>query len=202
MARTAASTFRHFVLEPIYQERGRRIRETDVSTCSLTASLALEDAHVRRARRIDAFHPSARSGIARLTRIIEAAEDLADSFPALLFALATGYGTHARRTRTIALVKRGASLREAADALGLPWWLRRLPPSAFSEPLGEVPSDPEFAQRVGMYLPQEPTSSRTWLWAVLYGYRACDASFALWVAGWASKHPRLLAKPVGEDNLR
>ena len=67
-------------------------------------------------------------------------EDLAETFPALLFALSTGFGSAPKRDRSFDLICAGASLRYAADALGLPWWLRKLPAQAFTEPLPSFPA--------------------------------------------------------------
>ena len=106
-----------------------------------------ENAAVRRRRRIDAFHPSYRRFLAELTSCSPELEDLCDSFPALLFALATDYATPAQRERAFDLISAGAPLREAADALGIAWWLRKLPPQAFVAPL------PPLSRRSGLRLP-------------------------------------------------
>src|SRR5689334_15581976 len=96
-----------------------------------------EVAQSRREQRLDAFHPKYRRFIRDLTSCSSALEDLADSFPGLLFALASNYATAARRERAFDLVCDGASLREACDVLGLPWWLRKVPAHAFVAPLAK-----------------------------------------------------------------
>ena len=93
--------------------------------------------------------PSYRRFIRELTSCSTALEDLADSFPGLLFALASNYATPAQREQAFDLVYEGAPLREAADALGLPWWLRKLPPRAFAAPL------PSVSSRPGLRLPHQ-----------------------------------------------
>jgi hypothetical protein len=142
----------------------------------------VEDPVRRRTRRLEAFAPGYRRFVQDLSSCCRSVEDLADSFPALLFALATGYGTSAGREAAFAHIAAGASLRQAADTLGLPWWLRRLPPQAFTGPLGSVPSSPEFAARVPALLPSEPVAAAPWLERVLYAHQAGHAEFALWVA--------------------
>jgi hypothetical protein len=137
----------------------------------------------RRARRLQAFHPAYRPFIADLTHHSGALEDLAESFPGLLFALATGYATAQARARAFKLVSSGAPLREAARALGLGMWLRRLPPAAFTEPLALVPANAEFAFRITSLIPQQPEKTPVWLKRVSHGLRACDAEYALWLAG-------------------
>ncbi len=141
----------------------------------------IEDPVRRRTRRLEAFAPDYRRFVQELASFCQHVEDLADSFPALLFALATGYGTPAAREAAFAHVAAGDPLRQAADALGLPWWLRRLPPQAFTRPLGPVPSAPEFSTRVVPLIPSQPAAAGPWLERVLYAYQAGHAEFALWV---------------------
>lgn len=136
----------------------------------------------RRERRIEGFHPSCRRFIGDLTSCSPALEDLADSFPALLFALATGYATPAQRERAFELVSAGVPLREAADALGLAWWLRKLPPQAFIAPLPKLPTDPDFALRIASMIPREPRLTPAWLTRVSHAHEACGTPYALWLA--------------------
>ncbi len=151
---------------------------TDKDAC---APLQENDA-ARRRRRVDAFQPTCRRFVADLTRCSPALEDLCDSFPALLFALATGYATPARRERTFELILAGAPLREAADVLGVPWWLRKLPPQAFMAPLPRLPAEPEFTFRITGMIPREPRLTPTWLMRVTHAVEACGPDYALWLA--------------------
>lgn len=168
---------------------------------------------------MDLFHPSYRRFIADLTSCAPELEDLADSFPALLFALVSGFATPARRARASELVCDGVPLREAADALGLAWWLRKLPADAFSEPLPSFPTDPEFAFRIASLIPREARRRPIWLARVGHAYECGGEAYALWIArqadlssppedlfmlmaawAWFSSHPghmghRLLRRP-------
>jgi PcfJ-like protein len=141
-----------------------------------------EDDAARRRRRVDAFQPTCRRFVADLTRCSPALEDLCDSFPALLFALATGYATPARREHTFELILAGAPLRQVADVLGVPWWLRKLPPQAFMAPLPRLPAEPEFTFRIAGMIPREPRLSATWLMRVAHAVEACGPDYALWLA--------------------
>ena len=141
-----------------------------------------EAAAPRRRRRIEAFHPSYRRFIAELTSCAAELEDLSDSFPALLFALVSGYATGPKRARACELVCDGAPLREAADALGLAWWLRKLPAQAFTEPLPAFPIDQEFALRIASLIPREERRLPIWLARAGHAYEAGGAPYALWVA--------------------
>jgi hypothetical protein len=142
---------------------------------------AQEDATRRRQRRLDSFQPGYRRFIAELTCCVGELEDLADSFPALLFALVSGYATPRQRERCAALVAEGAPLREAADAVGLPLWLRKLPPGAFGGPLPVFPDDPTFAFRISNLVPRELRLLPVWLMRVAQGLEAAGPSYALWL---------------------
>lgn len=141
-----------------------------------------ESAAERRVRRIDAFPASITRNIAALTDGSPALEDLADSFPALLFALASGYGSDLQRERARSLVDKGMPLRDAAAALGLPWWLRRMPPDSFSAPLRAVPDGPEFAVQIADLIPERGAAARLWLERVLNASAGCGPALALWIA--------------------
>lgn len=154
-----------------------------------------ESSEERRSRRLAAFAAPVRPLVSPLLHDSEAMADLADSFPALLFALATGYGTAERRALARVSVEQGISLRGVAERLALPWWLRRLPAQAFLKPLDSVPASAEFAERIGALLPSQPGHAAAWLAAVLHGHRACHADYALWVAAWANRQPRIVGRP-------
>jgi hypothetical protein len=146
-----------------------------------------------------------------------AIHDLATSFPALLFALTTGYGTPERRQACLAAIVGGARLKTAAETLGLPFWLRRLPAAALTGPLPALPDDREFALAVVPALPKSPDAMLPWLDFLsladrLAGRDVClwflrnprltpptaQSSDALWMLAWAffAKHPETLAGRV------
>ncbi|MBI1383787.1 MAG: hypothetical protein GC150_02615 [Rhizobiales bacterium] len=134
-----------------------------------------------RSERITRFRPAYRRYIAALTSCSSRAEDLAESFPAMLFALATGYASPEARERCFMMIEDGSSLREAAEALGLPYWLRRLPAAAFQNPIPELPDSEDFLRRVGNAIPQAPIEAGHWLERIAYAYQACDEGYACWV---------------------
>ena len=141
-----------------------------------------EDAEGRRQRRLEAFHPSYRRYVASLTCCSGELEDLADTFPALLFALVSGYGTAESRERAFELVAAGASLRQAADALGLARWLRRLPASAFTDPLPTFPLDGDFCLHIANLIPREERLLPVWLSRVTHALETAGSVYALWLA--------------------
>ena len=135
-----------------------------------------------RTGRIRQFDPVYRERIAALTCCSQEADDLIESFPALLFALTTRYGSPAQRERAFTTVLDGGSLKAAAEQLGLPLWLKRLPPNAFREPFQCLPQEPEFIERIGNCQPVHPRAAAGWLDQVLFAYDACGPRFALWCA--------------------
>jgi hypothetical protein len=136
----------------------------------------------RRGRRVAAFHPAYRPCVLALTSAAPELEDLADSFPALLFALVSGYADERQREQACTLICQGASLRQAADAVGLAWWLRKLPAAAFSTPLPRFPCDPEFGLRILSLLPREPHRAANWLRRVSQALTTAGREYALWIA--------------------
>ncbi len=171
---------------------------------ALMADLPLvQDEHGgRRRRRMQAFNPSVRARVEDLTSAARALEDLADSFPALLFAIVTGYSTAVRRRQAVQLVIDGAPLRLAGEAIGLAWWTRRLPSQAFFEPLRSLPDDPAFSERIASFLPTAPDQARTWLWTVSHAAAGCHPNFALWAASWASRQRKTFDAVVGREQFR
>ncbi|MCB1509856.1 MAG: PcfJ domain-containing protein [Hyphomicrobiaceae bacterium] len=135
----------------------------------------------RRRERLRGFNPGVRDAIAELTCCSQEAEDLADSFPGLLYALVTGFGTPSAREACFNHVLEGKSLRLAAAALGLPYWTRRLPPQAFSEPLCNLPSSADFDSRISHLIPSSRILVRPWLDRILCAYHVCGEEFAIWV---------------------
>jgi hypothetical protein len=143
------------------------------------------------------FPVGTRSAVAALAAQAPALADLVTSFPGLLVALATGYGSPIQREVSIGLVLDGAPLRVVAAKLGLPSWIRHLPPAAFSRPLVRVPSGDQFSARIVDALPVSPALSSLWLRRVLYAAEACHEDYALWLA----RHYRRSAPPLTELTL-
>lgn len=135
-----------------------------------------------REKRLQRFPETHRKGVASLTRSSPRLEDLADSFPALLFALASNYATPDARTTACQMVEDGASLRDVSKALGLPYWLRRLPAGAFSSPLPPLPMGADFAKRIAPHVPERTLEAGQWLQRIAFANDACDSDFALWLA--------------------
>ncbi|CAM9888563.1 unnamed protein product, partial [Phaeothamnion confervicola] len=149
----------------------------------------------RMQRRIDAYAPGVRARIEPLIRRSRALDDLAESFPALLFALATGFGSDAARIATLDAVETGVSLKEAAARIGLPMWLRKLPASAFVNPIVSPPRDPALAERLVSLIPAQPAAAAAWLERILIAHHCGRPDLALWVA-----QQFRTAKPVAQGS--
>ncbi len=154
---------------------------TATASCGSTA-VAPEDRAQRRERRIAEFQTNIRPRIAAFTASSPALEDLADSFPGLLFALASNYNEGAALERAIAMTLSGASLRQVGDVLALPLWLRRLPPAAYTELFAQLPMDAEFGVKLGSFIPTDRRRGAAWLTAVSDAFLVGGRDFALWTA--------------------
>lgn len=133
-------------------------------------------------RQIARFALPVRAELRRLVRSTPRASELIEVFPAVAYALAIRHGGDAAADAGRRLVAEGAPLRAVAGALGLPMWLRRLPPEAFTTDLCDLPHEEAFARRVPARLPARAAEAADWLEAIRFASRAADTDFALWIA--------------------
>jgi len=143
------------------------------------------------------FHDTYREPVRALSCMSRQVMELAESFPALLFALATGYGTAAQRTEVFDMILDGAPLKEAAAAFGLPVWLRKLPPQAFCDPIRDVPGGDAFSRRITNFIPKSPSASAAWFDRVCDAHAFGGADYMLWLA----RQKRLPFSGDGQDAL-
>lgn len=115
-------------------------------------------------------------------------EDLVVAFPAVAFAIITEFATLGARKEALQRVRTGQGLKLVAKALGVPMWMRKLPPEAFAAPLPDVlPMDATFGAQIAGLIPDEPQVVAAWLSGVLTVYAFAGADAAHWVA----KHPMI-----------
>jgi len=141
----------------------------------------------QRDQRLHKFAPIFRERIAALTCCAPQAEDLIDSFPALLVALISDFGSGPARAKAFEIIIDGGSIKLAAKALGLPIWLKKMPAEAFQCPIHALPCEPQFTAKISNFVPDPANGSgaggsRDWLDQVTAGSETCDSLFALWVA--------------------
>src|SRR6185436_4930785 len=120
--------FRHFV--PLASAMAGRAHRVELHEAEMIAvdgkrgpTHAPENAVSLRERRLQAFHPGYRRFVAELTACSGEVEDLADSFPALLFALVSGFATAEKRERCFELRISNLIPR---DECAIPLWLARV----------------------------------------------------------------------------
>lgn len=160
-------------------------------------STLVETAIERRQRRLEAFGETHREQLAELARPGSPLEDLADSFPALLFALATGYGEPAAREAARQAALKGASLKTLAKLLDLPLWMRHVSPGALSAPLPRLPGDAEFSTAAVARIPATDASTAAWLARTATALDVAGHEAAMWVM----KNPRFLPPATSLDEL-
>lgn len=136
----------------------------------------------RRRDRMSRFNPLFRDRIAALTCCSLEAEDVTESFPALLVALVSNYNTHSARKACFNIILSGGSIKTAAKALDLPLWLKRIPPEAFQEPISRPVSAPLLTAKISNFIPPKTNKACDWFSEVNSASDSGDEAFALWVA--------------------
>lgn len=141
-------------------------------------------------RRLERYQPPYRSRVRALAARHPHLRDLARSFPALLFALAVPRpGVDV--ARAIACVIAGAPLKTAAEAAGVPMWLRRIAPGAFGAPIPALPDGLFVRRQVVNHIPRATKKVQGWLDAISRAHLVADDDIAVWMAReWASAQAR------------
>lgn len=151
----------------------RIVEETELTDGSVDPKLEIV---------IQRFRAASRREVRRLITQSPRLADLANVFPGALFALASAHGPLQSRLEAVDLIEAGAPLKRVAEVLGLPMWLRRLPPEAFEGSLTGLPTNDTFARRIANRLPRARTASGRWLSAVGFMAEAANQDAALWIA--------------------
>ena len=134
-------------------------------------------------QQVQRFAPPVRREIRRLIRSYPRVADLIETFPGLLYALAVRHGPPSPRLSALHAVETGAPLKAVARTLGLPMWLRKLPPEAFGEIMPHVPQSAAFTRQIAHRLPRSRAEANTWFKAVQFAHGASGEEFAIWLAG-------------------
>ncbi|MEM9724921.1 MAG: PcfJ domain-containing protein [Pseudomonadota bacterium] len=128
------------------------------------------------------YHPALRRRARMFAATGPRCADLLASFPAAAAMIATAERGPATG-EAVSLVKAGAPLKILALVLGLPLWLRKLPPEAFGPgPVEPLWSSADFARRIPNAIPAEPSATAMWVRWTAEALRIGPESFALWVA--------------------
>lgn len=133
------------------------------------------------ARRLTRFHPNYRARVTALAERHSRLSDLAVSFPALLFALAVprfGIDTEA----AVGAVIDGRPLSRVAPRVGVPMWIRKLPPEGLSSPLPLLPDGEMLRRQIVNHLPRSPKRLPVWLDAIAAAAACGNEPIAVWIA--------------------
>jgi hypothetical protein len=133
------------------------------------------DARLRRYDRL--YQARVRALASRHERLAQ----LAESFPALLFALAVPR-PEIDAARAISRVIAGAALSELAVTTRIPLWVRKLPPETFVRSIPDLPSGKILCRRIANHLPAAGKRASEWLQAVADATQWSHELFAVWVA--------------------
>ncbi len=151
-------------------------------------------------QQIGRFERSARRRLRRLASISPRLGDLIISFPAAAYVIATNSVDPDAAGEAVRRVKEGCSLQEVAKPLGIPMWLKRVPPEAFSGNPSAFPDGEKFARSIAGRIPKNPEDACHWLSWVCFASQAADEEFALWIA--SEKPPFTQQLPSGRVPLR
>src|SRR5262245_3781636 len=132
-------------------------------------------------RRLQRYCPRFQGAVRALAMRHSRIADLAESFPALLFALAAPR-TGLDPARALDLAVEGAALTEVAAAADVPMWLRRLSPEALAEPIIKLPDGELFRRQIANHLPRSPKITPIWLRAVADVADWAHEVAAVWIA--------------------
>ncbi len=151
-------------------------------------------------QQIRRFERTARRRLRRFASISPRLGDLIISFPAAAYLIATDSLDPDAAGEAVRHVKAGFGLREVVKPLGLPMWLKLVPPEAFSGSFVDLPDGEKFAHRIASRIPQNPAHASSWLSWVCFAGQAADEEFALWIA--VEKPPFTRPVPVALVPLR
>ncbi len=147
-----------------------------------TSDAAAKASQRRMAAFLRRYHPVFRERVRDFARSATRRLDLAVVFPAATIALVTAAPGRQAAEAALALVDRGAPLKDVAKALDVPMWLRRLPPEAFARPLAVMPDGEAFARQIASFSPRSRAVSADWLANVAYAAATAGPEFAVWIA--------------------
>ena len=133
------------------------------------------------AKALKRFRPEIRDGVVQLARRHVRLAELAQSFPALLAALAWPRGEFDARPVIRGAIA-GAPLTSLADAARVPLWLRKVPAQMIVAPLPVLPDSAFVRHRIVNHLPKNARQAHRWFAAVSSAARWADEEFALWQA--------------------
>ncbi len=128
------------------------------------------------------FDRGVRARVRAMVRKSDRVADLVRVFPGIVHQLAEPALPQAEREAALSAIEQGRPLKQVSRLLGLPLWMRKLPPDAFDGEIPRLPDDDDFLRRIATRLPRQKRQAKTWLEAVAFANKAAGPEFALWVA--------------------
>lgn len=132
-------------------------------------------------RRLQCFPEPWRQRVRAVANEHPRLRDLAQSFPALLFAIAAPRAGVDMGPAIRAIIA-GERLKLIAALAHVPMWLRPLPPEAFTTPMPQLPDSSEFAKQVANFVPRSLKAMPVWLAAIAEAHDLADEEHVLWIA--------------------
>lgn len=132
-------------------------------------------------------------------RISPRVAQLAISFPLLFAALANAYDPLKARTDAVSAAVNGASLREIANIVGLPYCFRQISPEGCPKSLQYHHWNPNAHLRLRPLIPNDDAVTRYWLPTLFLAAQRSDEEVAIWMA--RQQCPLLLSR-LRTDSLQ
>jgi hypothetical protein len=152
-----------------------------------------EHIRARVERHLRRYPAAVQTAVRAAARLHPHVADLAVSFPALLFAIATTR-RDADRARLFAAIVEGEPLARVAALAGIPLWLRKLPPETFTRPIPPLPNGALFRRQIANHLPASAKFAPVWLDAVSRAALWGHEGLAIWFARELTREPKRARK--------
>jgi PcfJ-like protein len=164
-----------------------QITQSNVVDRQSMGALSISQGQAQIAPIVQRYPQRLQSALACFAAASPAQRDLLDSFPALALAAVSAQHCAQRRANALELLHTpGASLKSAAEVLGVPMWLKTLPPEALHDPLpapiGASGGDSPFGRSIASAIPVHFAAGDTWLREILLARRWGGDDFAVWLA--------------------
>jgi hypothetical protein len=148
---------------------------------------AIDAAALKLKRQIARYAKADRSALRKLAKMSSRHADIIITYPAAALMLARLSGPMIARAEALSLIADGAPLAAIEAALGLPCWLRMLPPEALTHPLPatgavtDASSDSDFKRLIAPCAPSSFTRHERWMPLVHHARTRGGDRFAAWL---------------------
>jgi hypothetical protein len=123
-------------------------------------------------------------------------EQLAESFPLLFYLLAICWGPVRARHEAIRLLRLREPLKNVAEAMGVPYFLRHAPANAVPAALHYFRFSESAARELSGRRPRDPADTARWISGIYFAAAAGGQTFALW---WSRQRPLFTSAPLAPE---